>query len=59
MPVTTIASMSVTMIALMPVPMIASMLHSLATIWARWATRMISVVKVHQQVAGFAAASVS
>ena len=43
----------------MPVMTIASMPHGLATIWARWVTRVLVVVKVHPEVAGFAAASAS
>jgi hypothetical protein len=43
----------------MPVTMIASMSDDLVTIWARWATRMLVVVIVHQEVAGVAATSVS
>ena len=38
---------------------ITSMPHGLATIWARWVTRLIVVVKVHPEVAGVAAASAS
>jgi len=43
----------------MPVPMIASMPHELATIWVRWATHLIAVVKTHREIAGVAAASAS
>lgn len=44
---------------LMPVTTIASMPYGLATIWGRWATRLIVVVKVHLEVTGVAASSAS
>jgi hypothetical protein len=34
------------------VPTIAVMSHSVATIWARWATRLIAVVKCIQKLQG-------
>jgi hypothetical protein len=44
---------------LMPATMIPSMSQSMATREARWTTRVIMVLKAHQHVAGFAAASAS
>jgi hypothetical protein len=44
---------------LMLVTTITSMSHGVATIWARWAPRLIAMIKVHPDVAGFAIASAS
>ena len=41
----------------MLVTTITSMSHGVATIWARWITYLIAVVKMHPEVAGFAATS--
>ena len=43
----------------MLVTMITSMPHHVATIGARWVTHVIAVVRVHPEVAEFAATSAS